>query len=71
MHPPTSSAATQRSCDIDKVRFFRKIYILYSPSLQVPTAASPMTPVDESPVKPAEAKKSANKRSSCKVNSLD
>ena len=60
MHPPASSAATEKSCNIDKVRFFRTNVHICIPSLQVPAA--------ESLVKSAEAKKSANKRSSCNVS---
>ena len=33
MQPPASSAATQRSCDIDKVRFFRKYFHIVFPPL--------------------------------------
>ena len=63
MNPPASSAATQKSFDFDKVRFFRTYFLIVFPSLKVPAAASPVTP--------AEAQKSVNKRSSCKVNSSD
>ena len=61
IHPPASSAATQPSCDTGKVKILQKILTNFKSSFKVPDAAKP--------AKPAEAKKSANKRSSSKVDS--
>ena len=61
IHPPASSAATQPSCDTGKVKILQKILTNFKSSFKVPDAASP--------AKPAQAMKSANKRSSSKVDS--
>ena len=63
-HPPVSSAATHHSCDDAEVRFFGECFhFSYFLLFKVPAAASP--------VKPAVAKKPANKRSSSKVGIYD
>ena len=64
IHPPASSAATHHSCDNAEVRIFREYFhFSYFLLFKVPAAASP--------VKPAVAKKPANKRSSSKVGIYD
>ena len=65
-HPCIHQPAQQkhrRAVTLTRLDSPENIFFLYPPSPQVPAAANP--------AKPAEAKKSANKRSICKVNSSD